>query len=317
MTQLTNLGENETIARLARTLGRPGPGIIGIGDDTAVVPVSGDAKTQQLLTSDAVIEGLHYFPGTDPKRVGRKAINRVISDIAAMGGTPRWVLVNVVAPNHLEVEWLDQVYEGMAHAAGAFDATIVGGDLTPGKTLELHVFGTGDVPAGQAVLRSGAKPSEIIVVTGKLGGSLAGKHLDFTPRVAEGKFLRHWATSMMDLSDGLALDLQRLCKQSKVGAIIEIPALPINEAVQADATTPASPWQHALFDGEDYELLFTLPTQDWAEFSAAWELSFDLPCRRVGHITADPGQIILRDVNEKESRLHEGMLKDFARHAFE
>lgn len=316
MTDLSKMGENEAISRLSRKL-QPAPaGVVGIGDDTAVVPVPRAPDAQQILTSDAVIEGRHYFPETDPLRVGRKAVNRVLSDIAAMGGTPSYLLVNVVAPPTCDMDWLDRAYEGMDAATTAFNATILGGDLTPGPLVEFHVFGVGEVPSSGAILRSGACPTDVIMVTGTLGGSLQGKHLDFTPRIEQGQFLRTWATAMMDLSDGLAMDLHRMCMKSGTGALVHLPKLPVDPAVHALENTSLKPWEHILFDGEDYELLFTIPSDCASDFMTAWKEQFELRCTPVGIMTKEAGIIKLLNDDEQETPLTDEMMKDYGLQAF-
>ena len=146
MTTLRELGEREVIRRLARVLGKPPEGVLGIGDDTAVIPMGGDRDC--LLTSDAVVEGTHFLPDTEPLRIGHKAIGRVLSDFAAMGGAPAWALVDLVAPASMEMERLEAIYLGARTLAGPHGLRIVGGDTASGPVLELHVFGMGWVAAG-------------------------------------------------------------------------------------------------------------------------------------------------------------------------
>jgi thiamine-monophosphate kinase len=184
----------------------------------------------------------------------------------------------------------------------------VGGDTTAGPVRELHVFGVGRVPAGKAVLRSGAKPGDVVYVTGSLGGSLAGRHLAFEPRVAEGGWLREggWATAMLDISDGLVVDLERLLESSGVGARLQAERIPVSAEARAlkDGRTALD---HALSDGEDYELLFTVPAARVADFEAAWKKEFDLPCTPIGEITDDRGSLEIRDAAGKSIRpLREG-----------
>lgn len=299
MTTFRQLGEREVIRRLARLVpGRPDVRV-GIGDDVAVVEHAG--AHDLLLTSDAVIENIHFLPDAPAEQVGHKAIGRILSDFAAMGGEPLWALVDLVAPAETPVEWAESVYRGAAQLASRFNLAIVGGDTTGGPVRELHVFGVGRAPAGEAVLRSGAKPGDRLYVTGELGGSLAGRHLNFEPRVAEGTWLREgrWATAMMDISDGLIVDLERLLERSGVGAVLHAERVPVSEAARA-LKGDRSPLDHALGDGEDYELLFAVPADRSGGFEAAWKGRFGLSCCAVGEITSETGRL---DILDRAGRL--------------
>ncbi len=288
MPKLMDLGENEIIRRLARFTRERDDVPVGIGDDCAVVTAAG-SPFDWLLTTDPVIEGSHFLPDTEGERVGRKAAGRVISDIAAMGGEPLWILINLVGADTTPYERVEAIYRGAAEQAARFGAAIIGGDTARGAALELHVFGVGRVPQHTAVLRSGARPGEFLYVTGALGGSLLGKHLDFVPHVREAAWLRdgRWVTSMMDLSDGLGADLPRLLEASHAGAEIELARVPVSAAAQTLAERDGrTPLDHAVNDGEDFELMFTVPAERAAHFEPAWHATFpDLPCTRMGTIT--------------------------------
>ena len=250
---LADMGERGLIARLrARTRRGAGDGVdVGIGDDCAVVRQCGDSATDLVLKSDCVIEGRHFAAGTDGRLVGRKAVGRVLSDIAAMGAAPRWFLADLVAPPETLVEYIDEVYAGMTELAAKYGFSLVGGDTARGKFFELHIFGVGEIPRGTAVLRSGAKVGDGVFVTGKLGGSFkSGKHLNFEPRVREGAYLRGRANAMIDISDGLASELWHIAEESRVALEIDSALIPLTR----DATV-----ENALYDGEDFELLFTAP----------------------------------------------------------
>lgn len=292
MTTLRELGEREVIRRLARVLGEPPEGVVGIGDDTAVIPMDGDRDG--LLTSDAVVEGIHFLPDTEPLRIGHKAVGRVLSDFAAMGGVPAWALVDVVAPASTEMERLESVYLGAQRLAGAHGLRIVGGDTAGGPLLELHVFGVGWVAAGKAVRRSGARPGDRIFVTGSLGGSLAGKHLDFEPRVAEGRWLGEsgFVTAMIDVSDGLITDLRHIIEESRVGAEILGETIPVSDAARSLAGRDSA-LARALHDGEDFELLFCVMPDQAGAFADAWRKRFKLPCTEIGRVTEERGRLTL------------------------
>lgn len=291
MTELHELGEREVIRRLSALVGEGTDITRGIGDDAAVAQVEG-SPWDWLLTTDPIIEGVHFLPDTAPERIGRKAVGRVLSDLAAMGGEPLWILFNLVAPKNASMEALEAVYRGAQTLASTYGAAIIGGDTAHGPVLELHAFAVGRTPTGSALLRSGARAGDRICVTGKLGGSLAGKHLDFEPRITEALWLREggWPSAMMDISDGLGTDLRHIMEQSGVGAYIRLDDIPVSASAQA-MSDGGSPVEHALFDGEDFELLFTLPPGRQRAFESEWPEVFDLPCRIIGEITNSPGQL--------------------------
>jgi thiamine-monophosphate kinase len=290
MTTVQDLGENRLIARLQRLVPGRADVIAGMGDDCAVVRTGRGARFDFLLKSDPVIEGIHFEPGARPEAVGHKAIGRVLSDLAAMGGEPLWVLIDLVAPADTPVRRIERIYRGAARLARRHGVAIVGGDTSRGTTLELHVFAVGRVPRGQAVFRSGARSGEVLYVTGMLGGSLAGRHLTFEPRLQEGQWLgkARWATAMMDLSDGLAADVPRLIAASRVGAVLEAGRIPVSAAARR-AGKGRTPLDHALGDGEDFELLFTVKADRAAAFERAWKARFRLRCSRIGFITRETG----------------------------
>jgi thiamine-monophosphate kinase len=243
------------------------------------------AGSDWLLTSDPVIEGVHFTADAPPARIGHKAVARVLSDIAAMGGTPCWALVDLVAPGDTPVERLEAIYDGLRTTADAHGLAVVGGDVAQGPVLELHLFAVGSLPRDSAVLRSGAAPGDGIYVTGRLGGSgRSGHHLAFTPRTHEGRWLREggWVTAMCDISDGLATDLLHLAEASAAGAELTLGAVPCSDA----ALESDDPLRSALTDGEDFELLFTVPARRESDFAKAWQQDHTLACTRIGHITA-------------------------------
>ncbi len=290
--------------------GRPGRTdvVVGPGDDCAVVRPLADARYDYLLKSDPVIEGVHFTRSTPGAAVGHKALARVLSDMAAMGGEPLWALVNLVAPSATSVARITGIYSGLNRLARRWRMAIVGGDLTRGPRLAAHVFGVGRVPRGQAILRSGARPGDYLFVTGALGGSRHGKHLTFEPRLAEGRWLRsqHWATAMIDLSDGLATDLQHLVRQSRVGATLSLESIPLAPAIinkPAVRRNPGQALRHALGDGEDYELLFTVAPANTAKMNRAWPKNFKVACTCIGRITACPGVIEGMDARGQRMRM--------------
>jgi thiamine-monophosphate kinase len=257
---------------------------VGPGDDAAVLRVGHDL----LATTDMLVEGVHFtFDEASPYAVGRKAMNVNLSDVAAMAGKPQFALVAVALPPGTATTVGREIFRGMQEAAARFGVVIVGGDTNrspTGVVVSATVLGapTGRGPA----LRSGAKPGDALCVTGTLGYSRRGKHLDFTPRVVEAQRLhaRFSISAMMDLSDGLGGDLFHLLSESQVGAVVDAEALPISAGFADDR----SPLAHALDDGEDFELLFTLPADEAHRLLREQPLmDLGTPIAKIGDITAD------------------------------
>lgn len=287
--------EDAWTSAIARRLSRRDDVVVGIGDDAAVVRCG---AWDQVYTSDAVVEGVHFLPEVEPQRIGRKMVGRLLSDLAAMGATPDHILLNIVVPPNCPARRMNEIYDGAERLAVEFGASIIGGDTIAGPVLALHGFASGRVPSGRAILRSGASAGDLLYVTGRLGGSRTGKHLDFIPRVREGVWLREggWAVAMMDVSDGLARDLPRLCASSGVGAIVDAMAVPAE--IDLD---------HALHDGEDYELLFAVRPEQDAAFVSAWKAYSALPCTRMGVMEGAPGAVFIRHANGRtETMLRAG-----------
>lgn len=288
MEPLKSIGEHEAIRRLVGMLGHHPDVVEGAGDDCAVCRMPG-TDMDQVFTTDPVIENIHFLPGDDGRRVGNKAAGRVLSDIAAMGAHPQWMLVNVVAPPEMDMARLEAAYAGMRAACDRAGATLIGGDLAQGSVFELHLFATGVLPAGAARLRSGAKSGDILCVTGPLGCSAAGHHLDFMPRVEEGIFLRESGCvhAMMDISDGLATDLRHIMFRSSVGADLNQESIPCNGTVE-----------QALFDGEDFELLLAVPPERMGELDARWSQRFESRLAQIGVVTNHPNVLRLEGGGE-------------------
>ena len=291
MTTLEDLGESAAIDKFQSMLSSRPDVVVGPGDDCAVVRCSTDNTIDLLLTSDPVIEGIHFEAGTAPHLIGRKAMGRALSDIAAMGGTPTWALVNLSSPGSIKFEVTEQIVKGAEELASEHGLAIVGGDLAEGPVLQLNVFAMGSLQRDSAILRSGAQPGHSIFVTGTLGGSRLGKHLDFSPRVNEGTFLReHGISSMIDLSDGLGSDLWHICEASDVGARLIQSALPLSDELKKMAEINGlDPYILALSGGEDYRLLITVPKENSDRFQKMIEESDSCPIFCVGEITGDNG----------------------------
>jgi len=262
---------------------------VGPGDDCAVVRVGGQLL---LVTTDQCADGVHFIlDDCGPDAAGYKVMARSLSDIAAMGGRPLGAVATVSAPKGMSESQLQALYRGLRRAGDAFDCPLVGGDVSAWSHPLLLTTTLWGAPAAAPLLRRGARPGEAICVTGTLGGSLAsGKHLTFTPRVAAGCLLaeRYPVSAMIDISDGLAADLRHLCRASGVGAELRRDAIPLSAAARATA----DPLAAALGDGEDYELLFTLPAEAAEALVAAQPL--DVPVARIGTATA-AGDVALID----------------------
>ncbi len=263
--KLSDLGEDAVVRRLTRSLRLDGRVVVRPGDDCAVVETTGRL---QLLKTDCVIEGIHFLSDADPKLIGWKAMCRPISDIAAMGGTPLDALVTLAVKPEIEFAWLKRVYSGLESAAAAYGVNLVGGETakSPGPFF-LSVAMTGSVARGKYVGRSGGRRGDWLYVTGKLGGSMNGRHLRFRPRLAEARWLvgQFPVHAMMDLSDGLASDLPRLAAASGLGFEIEASSLPLHSGMTVE---------NALRDGEDYELLFAVPSAVRTRLEAEWRSKF-------------------------------------------
>lgn len=266
----------------------------GIGDDAAVL--RGDDRGL-LVVVDMLIEGVHFdLSQCSPEDVGRKALNVNLSDIAAMAGRPTAAVAAVGLPHRPSAAVGQGIYRGLSEAAAQFDVAIVGGDTNSsphGVVVSVTVLGT--PTASGPVLRSGARPGDVLFATGQLGYSILGKHLHFTPRVAEAQQLheRYTLTSMIDLSDGLAGDLQHLTRESGCGAIVEADRLPIVKPKTLPADDDRTPLSHALDDGEDFELLFTVPIEQ-ADPLEQQQVVGSTTVTRIGVMTEDP-EILLRD----------------------
>jgi thiamine-monophosphate kinase len=312
MSRLNEIGELALIERICSRL-LPGSAVsVGVGDDCAVVDPGCAGDVELVLTSDPVVCGVHFLQDDPAGLVGRKAVGRVLSDLAAMGASPRWLLVNVTAPGNLDVAYIDALYDGMVEFAGRYGAAIVGGDCAEGKEFAVHVFGVGSLPRGTALTRGGASEGDRLYVTGALGGSLAsGRHLRVEPRVDEGVWLREWASAMIDVSDGLASDLGHLIAESGVGCEVDVESIPCSEgAFMANDARDAV--QHALHDGEDFELLFSVSASRSDEMEQAWRSRFDLPLSCIGRVTGAIGTQCLKFSDGRELRLEDGGFRHFA-----
>ena len=247
--KLKKLGETGLIERLAKY-------VKGIGDDCAVIRIS--KKRYLLITIDMLLEDVDFkLKEATPYQIGWKSLACGLSDIASMGGAAKYAVVSLGLPGKLSVEFVDGLYRGIKALAKRFDVEIVGGDTNASKKLVIDVALLGFIQPDRLTLRSGAKPGDIICVTGVLGGSYKSKrHLTFVPRLNEARSLvkNFRITSMIDISDGLSTDLNHIAKESGVGACVYEELIPLSK----DAKSVSA----ALNEGEDFELLFTMPLRE-------------------------------------------------------
>ena len=296
----SGMNEFELINRLTRSLPVNKSVVTGAGDDCAVLDL-GLPDGLVLFKTDAVVEGIHFTAETPPEQVGHKALGRCLSDIAAMAGTPNSALVTLALPREFDLARVEKIYAGLGALARRHEVAIAGGETTtnPGGIL-LSVALLGTAPRGKCILRSGALAGDAIFVTGELGGSLKGRHLEFEPRLAEARWLAQifCPHAMIDISDGLAGDLRHIMKASKVGAELLATAIPISRSARAASKAEGSgkpPLLAALTDGEDFELLFTIAGRDAVPLLDAWKQQFPgvkLSC--VGKIKEQEG-LTIRD----------------------
>lgn len=268
------LGEFELISRFFSRPSARDDVLLGVGDDAAVLRVPEGMAL--VAATDTLVEGRHFLPGTEPESIGHQALAVNLSDMAAMGAVPAWVLLSLSIPQSDE-EWVRRFASGLYALAGRFDVALVGGDTVRGP-LVVTVEVLGFVEPGKVLRRGGARPGDLLYVSGSPGeaaaglellkaaspalqaahGALVRKLLYAEPRVALGRELRTCATSAMDVSDGLLGDLAKLCAASECGARIDLDGLPVSAALEAAFGRDRAE-RFVLQGGDDYELLFTLP----------------------------------------------------------
>lgn len=272
---------------------------LGVGDDCALLALP--AGQLLAVSLDTLSAGIHFFPDCDPTAIGHKALAVGLSDLAAMGATPAWSTLALTLPA-ADDAWLRAFCAGFAALSNAHGIRLVGGDTTRGPlsvTVQVH----GQVPLGAAIRRDGARPGDLVCVSGTLGdaglalrGLLAGepvapalrRRLEYpTPRVELGLALRGLASAMIDLSDGLAGDLGHILTASGVGAELELAKLPLSPPV-AEVVARTGDWSLPLASGDDYELCFCLPPAHAAQCQA-FAATLDYPLRHIGQIHANAG----------------------------
>ncbi|WP_404420235.1 thiamine-monophosphate kinase [Nibricoccus sp. IMCC34717] len=280
---VASLGEVALIHAIRKWLGRAcPPAPRGIGDDCAVLPAS---PKPLLVTVDPVVHGRHFDDSARGADVGAKLLLRNLSDIAAMGGTPLHATVSLLLPDMVSISWIHDFHRGLAREALRHGVAVVGGDVAGSPTLAASLTLLGRQAGARSLFRVGARAGDRIFVTGELGGSLLGRHLRFEPRLAEGRWLagRPEVRAMMDISDGLAKDLGSLCPAGTEPAL-RPETVPISRAAKRLARTSGrTALEHALCDGEDYELVFAVDRRaDLAELMRAWRRRFETPLTEIG-----------------------------------
>jgi thiamine-monophosphate kinase len=316
--------EIELVRAIRRVLSGQAPGVVvGVGDDAAVIE---PGMYQGVLTTDLLVEGVHFELGsTSPRDLGHKAVTVNVSDVAAMGGSPRYGLTSIALSAEVESAWVMELYGGMREAADEYGMALVGGDTSRSDQAVIAVTVYGQVVAGKAVTRAGARPGDVLAVTGTLGASAAGfrigkarpadqkdllstewgrdllgHHERPVARVGEGQALAQaGATAMIDLSDGLALDLFRVCEDSGIGARVRLPDLPLAPGlVDLGEATGVDPFDLALHGGEDYELLAALPPGAVDQVRRDMVERYHTRLTTIGEVTERPGMVAVRGDDE-------------------
>jgi thiamine-monophosphate kinase len=276
--KLRDVGEDRLLEQLLPKLEQNSGVILGAGDDCALVE-SGKPGLLSVLKTDCLVEGIHFSKNTRPELVGWKAMARPLSDFAAMSALPRFALVTLIVQANRDVSWVRKLYGGIEKAARKFEVAVVGGETSGIKgPAVISISLTGFVEKDRWVGRGGGKTGDELFVTGRLGGSLAGGHLKFVPRIVESRWLtEHFSVhAMMDLSDGLGADLPRLARASGVGFEVDEDVLPLNRGCTI---------RQAVSDGEDYELLFAISSRDRQRLEKSWAKKFpQIPLTRIGSL---------------------------------
>jgi thiamine-monophosphate kinase len=320
-TPLGAVGERAALGELRRIFWvSGGEGYLGIGDDAALLPAP-PPGVAVVATVDALIEGVHFERVWAPARlVGRKALAVNISDVAAMGGLPRYALLAIAAPADLPLQFLLDFAAGFAERARDLGVRIAGGNLAAAAQFSATATVLGEVEAGRAVTRNGGRPGDGLYVTGPLGASALGlevlrgrgprlpepvhealvaAHLDPAPRVEEGRFAARYARAMIDVSDGLLGDLDHLCRESGCGAEIEPGQVPRPSGSDAFASAVGDVVRFCLRGGEDYELLCAVPPERSQEFETAAR-AHELRFHAIGRLTGEAGIVLVGEGGRRE-----------------
>ena len=310
-------GEERLIARYFRPLATA-PNAFGLGDDAATLtPPQG---CDLVLTTDGVIAGVHFLPTDPPQSIARKALRMNLSDLAAKGATPAGFLLSIALPANTQESWVAAFAEGLGQDISHYGCPLLGGDTdrTPGP-LSISIAAFGTVPHGAMVRRATAKPGDIIAVTGTIGDAALGvlihrdadlakqwrlssaatehlrqRYLLPQPRNALADALRAHASAAMDVSDGLAGDLAKLCRASGLAAVVDVAAVPLSDAARAALSADAKLIERILTGGDDYEIVMTLPEAEFGIFGAAAR-NAGVPLAKIGQVTSGQGVRFLRE----------------------
>ena len=293
---LKDLGEFNFIERISKGVKLSCQVVKGIGDDAAVL--KGKGSRYILFTSDMLVEDRHFYKRAGGYLIGKKALSSNLSDIAAMGGVPGACVVSLGVPGSLNIRFIDELYRGLRDMARKHKVDLVGGDTVTSKKIIINVALLGEVEKNNLVLRSGASEGDAIFLTGDIGGSQKGKHLNFRPRLKESRFLvkNFRIRSMIDISDGLLADVGHILKESRHGAVLYEKNIPISRH--------AKDFNSAIKDGEDFELVFTLSAREARRLEKIWP--FRVKLSRIGRVCKERGLFLVRKNNKKEKLIPEG-----------
>lgn len=311
---IAELGELELIKKISKNIKLFSKEIVkGIGDDTAVLKF--DKKHYMLLTTDTLVEDDHFnLKWFSAEQVGKKAIESNVSDIASMGGFPKYALISIILPKNTNINLIDKLYNGINKNCKKYKINIIGGNFSNGKNIVISVTMIGLVEKKRLCLRSNAKVNDLIAVTGNLGASRAGLqllrnkkkgssinyYLNPKCKLNIGRKLSNYVNAMEDISDGLASEVMHICDESNVGAIIYKEKIPLNKDTINDAKkVKKDPYDYALFGGEDFELVFTIPKNKFKKLN---KLKNKITI--VGKILSKNNGIYLLHKNKKKKLSH-------------
>ena len=299
---VSKIGENALLKGYRKKFPLSKEVYLGSGDDAAVL--YRDKSSYDLLTTDFVIEGRHFtLAKATGHEIGWKAMARNLSDIAAMGGRPVAAVVGLACPKKTPLQLLRAIERGLKRASQIYKCPIVGGDLSTADKITVAVTIMGRVEKKCLIRRQGAHTGDLILCTGMLGGSIFGKHMRFIPRLKEARFLSSDVRphAMIDISDGLVQDLQRVLVESKKGARLFKGQIPLSAEVRKRYKKKCIQLEHALFDGEDYELLFTMsPNAAERLFSRAKRKKIRTRFTVIGSVIKKPGIVLINDDGARE-----------------
>ena len=314
--KLSDFSEIELIGRISRKIKLFSKDIVkGIGDDAAVINYN--KKYYLLLTTDSLVENVHFNKFFTPEQIGMKAVEINVSDIAAMGGFPKYALVSLIIPRNTDINFIDKLYDGINKAAKKYKTSIIGGNLSDGKKISVAIAMLGFVEKRNLRLRSDAKANDLIAVTGNLGASAIGLqllkakmkgssidyHLNPKSKLTIGRLLaKNGINAMEDISDGLAAEVRNICNESKVGAVLYKEKIPISKNTTIDSKKiNKDPYDFALYGGEDFELVFTMNKNTFKKLEKIKnKINFTI----VGKILPKKDGIFLLDQSKKTKLNH-------------